>query len=394
MKEMKHLILSRIRRVWAVVAVLVLTTLLYFAWSLVVNGAAALQSAAPPAAAGVEAEPILPPLTAVAQASCADSVPASARLRSPASALLSQPCASTNGCPPLTAKKCNTVFGFDTSVPQATQMWDNYNCMDTSVFTANTLTYKEVGYTVKLTEELDLSLAVPLVVTQGQEAMNVFAAILTDCDNNACVAGSENRELVIYRHAIYPSAPARVYTTVVDSDNMNGYGEMIIACGNPNPGWCEDVVSADITCSNYTINGTTNGGPDDIIYYDARYWVDNLAYDGPERVYRIALTQPRIFTFTLHYSGSATLPYYNYMSYFILDDACDQRDVWDNPGPPHRLRVGEGTSTTTYSTLFMSPGTYYLVVDGVHMPTQGDAFQLDVECLVPYMVYLPLVLKN
>jgi hypothetical protein len=30
----------------------------------------------------------------------------------------------------------------------------------------------------------------------------------------------------------------------------------------------------------------------------------------------------------------------------------------------------------------------------VHLPTQGDAFQLDVGCFVPYMVYLPLVLKD
>jgi hypothetical protein len=184
------------------------------------------------------------------------------------------------------------------------------------------------------------------------------------------------------------------YTTVVDSDNMNGFGDMIVACGSPNSGWCSGAYSADITCSDYTINGTTQGGPDNIIYYDALGWQDNYAYDGPERIYRIQVANTSYFSFTLHYSGSETLSYNNYMSYFILDDACDQRDVWANATSPNHLLIGEGTYTWTQSAHIMTPGTYDLVVDGVHLPTQGDAFTLDVQCTQVEEIALPLVLKS
>ena len=100
------------------------------------------------------------------------------------------------------------------------------------------------------------------------------------------------------------------------------------------------------------------------------------------------------FSFTLHYSGSETLPYNNYMSYFILDNTCDQRNVWDNPRYPEPLLVGETTTKTTSSSHIMRPGTYYLVVDSMHLPTQGDAFKLDVHCTEIPEVYLPLVLKD
>jgi len=398
---MKFFSLFRAHRVWAVVVTLTLTALLYFAWAVVAEGAVPLQNDAPPLSAPVEVTVVRPspadppgqvPPPVMAQVASA-SGPVSSAPASP-----SEPCSPAAACPPPgSPAACNTVVQFDTSLPQHADIWTDYNCVKYSVFPAGTLDQNEVGYTIELTEELDLSLAVTLVESVTHQTvvthMNVFAAILTDCDNNACIAGSENKNLDIYRHAVYTNASPAVYNAVLDSDNIDGFGDMIIACGNPNPGWCSSVIRADITCNDYTISDTTAGGPDDITYYIPRYWVNKYAYDGPERVYSIVLTETAFFTFTLHYSGSETLPYNSYMSYFLLDDTCNQRDVWDNPASPEHLFIGERTYTSTQGVYAIPAGTYYLVVDGMHLP-QGDAFQLDVQCVKPETVFLPLVLRN
>jgi hypothetical protein len=391
-----HIHFSRSQKIGSIAAVVGLAALLYLAWSAAISRADVPQIDTPMSFSLAEAES---PVQQDASPTLADRPPAPLMAAAgapsePSSSITPDACAADGTCPPLAAAACNTVVHFDTRIPQASNLWNDYNCLDHSVFPAGSLTYDEVGYDVTLGQVWDLSLAVPLVMSDGLNSMNVFAGILTDCDNNACIAGGEHKDLVIHRHAIYTDAPAGVYTTVVDSDNMNGTGDMIIACGNPNPGWCAAAYSNDITCNDYTINGTTQGGPDNIIFYDAVGWTDNYAYDGPERVYRIQVADTSFFSFTLHYSGSQTLPYNNYMSYFILDNTCDQRNVWDNPRYPEPLFVGETTTQTTSSVHIMRPGTYYLVVDGMHLPTQGDAFQLDVQCAEVSEVYLPLTFRD
>jgi hypothetical protein len=382
--------------------VTVLAAFLYLVWAVAVGSADASQNDAlsvvsyPMAEMGasqtgatVVADPSPGPLSAVGFRSGALGPIESSAAGSP-----SDSCTANGTCPPLGTASCNTVVRFDTRDAMASTLWNDYNCVNHSVFSPGSLTYDEVGYTVDLGQVRDFSLAVPLVMSDGLTSMNVFAGIFSECDNSSCLFGSENKELVIYRHAIYVDDPVGTYTTVLDSDNMNGFGDMIVACGSPNSGWCSAAYSADITCSDYTIDGTTQGGPDNIIFYDAVGWQDNYAYDGPERVYRIQVTDTSYFSFTLHYSGSETLNYKNYMSYFILDDTCDQRDVWANPESPNSLLIGEETYTMTQSAHLMTPGTYYLVVDGVHLPTQGDAFKLDVQCAEVEKVLLPLALRN
>jgi hypothetical protein len=44
---------------------------------------------------------------------------------------------------------------------------------------------------------------------------------------------------------------------------------------------------------------------------------------------------------------------------------------------PEHLLIGEETYTMTQSSHLMTPGTYYLVVDGVHLPPQGSATDLN-----------------
>jgi hypothetical protein len=386
---MKRSNFPQIRVIGIVIATLVPVLLLSFAWS-----AMADQSTPSRALIAVEFEPAAPPSAPVPTAQPPAPAVAAAQSSAPAPSIVPASGASIAAVP------CNSVVVYDTRGP-GSGAWNDYNCVDHSVFLTNSLTFREVVDTVVVTPGLDLSLAVPLVMSDGfGVSMNVFAGLFSGAPPNTCVAGSENKQLTMYRHAIIPNAPVGVYTTVVDSDNMDGFLHVIVACGSPNSGWCATPAAAraNIVCSNYTISDTTEGGPDNITLYDARYWLDEYAYDGPERVYRIVLTQTVVFTFTLHYSGSQTLLYNNYMSYFLLDNTCNQHQVWDNPAPPEHLLIGEGTFTETVTQTHgvhtMGPGTYYLVVDGMHLPYQGDSFLLDVQCTRPKTVYLPLVLRN
>lgn len=390
---MKSPSLSSLRPIGALVTALTLAALFFFTWSTLV-GATPLQEGTPPlvsAAKGAPAGPSLP--TVAVQAVAAEQRPVAAPLGplGPGAAPLSRsPLAINCGG----AAACNTVVTFDTRIGggASQDVWETYSCMDTGIF--STLGYSETGYTFNNPVVQDVSLAVPLVMSDGVISMNVFAALGNSCGTN-CLYGSENKNLTIYRHAIYTDAPSADYTAILDSDNMAGFGDLIIACGSGDPGWCAGQIRADITCNNYTINDTTEGGSDNIIYYDSPNWpVVRYAYDGPERVYRIVVSDPSAYHFTFHYPGSATLPYNNYMSYGLLDSTCDQRDLFGGPAYPEAAFVGEGTYTTTQSTHVLMPGTYYLVVDGMHMPTHGDSFELDIECAPVSMIYLPLVAKN
>ena len=250
-----------------------LAALLYLAWSAAISKADVLQADTALSLSLIKTES---PAQQNPSSTPADQPPAPLMAAASAPAEPSgstTPDACANGvCPPLSTAACNTVVHFDTRIPQASNLWNDYNCLDHSIFSAGSLIYNEVGYDVSLGQVWDLSLAVPLVMSTGLDTMDVFAGILTDCDNDDCVAGGEHKDLMINRHAIYIDAPVGVYTTVVDSYNMNGTGDMIIACGNPNPGWCAAAYSADITCSDYTINGTTQGGPDNITFYEAVGW--------------------------------------------------------------------------------------------------------------------------
>lgn len=380
---MKRFNFPQIRVAGIIIAVLAPVLLLSFAWSAMADQAASsftivkVESALPSSAPAPTAEPPAPLMVA------------------PPSSAPSMLGASS------AAASCNSVIVYDIGA-KGTGTWDDYGCVDHTVFPTGSLTYGEAVDAVGGTSGWDLSLAVPLVMSDGHgNSLNVFAGLLFSSTNpNSCVAGSENKQLTMYRHAIVPNAPLDSYTIIADSDNMTGFLHMIVACGSPNTGWCATPAAArpDIVCANYTISDTTEGGPDDITLYDARYWVDEYAYDGPERVYRIVVTQTVAFTFTLHYSGNPDLLYNNYMSYFLLDSACDQHHVWDNPAPPEHLVIGEstvtGTVTQTHGVYVMPPGTYYLVVDGMHLPYQGDSFLLDVECTRPNVLYLPVVLRN
>jgi hypothetical protein len=262
--------------------------------------------------------------------------------------------------------------------------WTDYKCLDTSIFPS--VPYSETLYTLSIvSDSLDFGLAIPLAT----EKMNNFGAVLNSCESDDCPTATHVKDLRIHQHAIVPDAPKKEYILSIDSPNMVGRGDAIVSCGSHDTGWCDDqgVVSATLPCgdSSYTLLDNTDNGLDNIIYYNT-----NFAYDGPELTYKVVLTKTQYVTATLHYTGNRALVYFNYMSFFLLDNTCDQRSKVLYSG-----LTGETMEhpTATASARLLA-GTYYLVVDGIHMPRGGDAFRLDLVCTAPDLVYLPIVLRN
>jgi uncharacterized repeat protein (TIGR01451 family) len=278
------------------------------------------------------------------------------------------PCAAGD-CSSAIQATCNiTVAWTNDDIKQ----WDTYDCLDATIFPGG-VTYSETLYTISIvTPSLDLSLAIPKAMTTAGDVMDNFGAILDRCDNDHCLAATHVKDLTIHQHAIVPNAPTKVYTLAIDSPNMKGFGDAIIACGSHNTGWCDDpgVVSETLACGNYSISGDTEEGLDNITHYDI-----SLAFDGPEVTYKLVLTESRYFSTTLYYPGNLVMDYYNYMAFFLLGSTCDQRSSlrWGAQGESPM-----GVPNTDAG--WLPPGTYYLVVDGSHMPARGDAFDLDIGC--------------
>jgi uncharacterized repeat protein (TIGR01451 family) len=260
---------------------------------------------------------------------------------------------------------CNTVVQHWAN-DRVDRQWITYSCLDTDIFAD--LPYSETLYAISIvTNSLDVSLAIPQTVT----GMNVFGGVLTGCNSDDCQAATHNKGATIYQHAVIPDAPTQDYTFVIDSDNMSGYGDAIIACGRHDTGWCEDAISTtQLACGDYTIHDNTDYGLDNITFYGS-----NLAYDGPEMTYKLVLTDTRFLSPTLFYSGNESMPYHSYLAYFLLDYTCNQRQVYMYSG----LAGETGDRASSYAR-WLPAGTYYLVVDGLHMPSGGDAFRLDMLC--------------
>jgi uncharacterized repeat protein (TIGR01451 family) len=285
---------------------------------------------------------------------------------------LRDPC-ETGDCTPAKPAACNTLIAGWRNIDA--QQWTTYtNCPASSSPVWASLPFSEALYSVAITQAgLDVGVAVPMV----QRGMDVFAALLDTCDNAMCLAGSNNYYIgespFIEQHAVLLDADPKTYTLVMDSPNLAGHGDAIVSCGRHASGWCEAAAVETLSCGSYTISDTTSNGQDDIIAYYP--WAYNLAYDGPEITYKLVLTEGRYLSPTLHYSGNLAANYYNYLSLFVLGGACEQRSTLLFAG-----LVGDGTDGASSDHLWLPAGTYYLVVDGIHMPHGGDAFRLDMVC--------------
>lgn len=276
------------------------------------------------------------------------------------------PNASAGACPAAPQVQCNSVIRKWRN--DSSSVWDTYACLDTKVFAS--LPFSETHYAIVVDQpNVDLSVAIP----ETTFGMNVFAALLDDCDNGACAGASHVVSQTILQHAVVQNAAQKTYNLTIDSANLVGQGDAIVACGSTQTGWCANAVAQTLSCRNQRIEDTLSGKPDAITNYGL-----TLFYDGPEVTYRLLVTDTRYISTTVFYSGSQALAYNNYMSSFLLADTCNQRDLLLFSG-----LAGETGSTAATKGRWLTPGTYYLVVDGMHMPDGGDAFSMDFACEAP-----------
>ena len=284
------------------------------------------------------------------------------------------PCPAGN-CSSATAVTCNSVFSWTNNLGN---QWSTYNCLNTSFFSSTP--YQEALFTVAITATgLDVGWSVPRHTVN----MDIFGAILSQCDNETCLSGGHVVDYDIKQNAILSDAAVATYPLVIDSPNMNGFGDAILACGEHDSGWCwdADVVSTTVPCGVGTLSWTTDSGSDKIIDYGIGY-----AMDGPEVVAHLVLTSPSFLGMRLTV-GSGRIPqYHEYLRFFVLDDACDQRDVLIDS-----LFVEENTYRQAAGHL--EPGDYYIVVDGSHLPQGGLGFDLGIACLANH-VNLPVTLTD
>ena len=291
------------------------------------------------------------------------------------------PCESGD-CSAAIPVTCNSVF---TWYNEYGNQWETYDCLDTDIFPS--LPYSEALYSLSVpTDSLDIGLRL-LATAPGEGA---FGALLNGCDNEHCQAAAYySYEINLWRDAVVADAATGVYTIVIDSPDMRGGGGAQIACGDHETGWCEDVVSATLPCGTYTIHDNTRNGRNRVVYYGPDGDDENWFYDGRELVYKIVLTQTSLVSGTLYYSGNPDRLLDQYMSVFILDEACDQRSwVADSDW------AGEQGETSASGNAIGFPGTYYVIVDGVDMPNDGDAFSMDILCIPLHPAFMPTVLKN
>ena len=285
--------------------------------------------------------------------------------------------ATAGNCSAATAVSCGSVF---TWAQNLGNQWSSYPCLYPGVFAS--LPAQEALFSLAITAtDLDVSLSVPEIVTGMQD---LFYANLTACDNDTCVASGWVKDGSNAGDAILQEPATGTYRLVIDSPDMDGFGRAIVACGSHATGWCDAVVSDTLACDTYSFTGTTDGGTDNVLDYNNRY-----AWDGPEVVYRLTLTDTRFLSLTLHYAGNTLRDFNRYMTFFVLDSDCDQRHCEFGGG-----FAGETGPTRTSAAGLVVSGTYYVVVDGYWMPDRGDAFSMDVGCLPPWEILLPVVLRD
>jgi len=204
---------------------------------------------------------------------------------------------------------------------------------------------KEMVYSV--TTAVAGSLQVSLTPLSGSDP-DVF--ILDSCAEHACLAYGDT-------DAILADAEAGTYYIVVDSPTVSAEYDITVYCGqptftptetpvvSPTPTplpvlLCDDPIP--MTCG-VTYSGTNAEGTDNVDYYHC------MPFDcsGPEIVYTLTITHTVDLTVTFSASG-------NLACMFLY--SCSENDCFN------------WTFNTT-TLRYLTPGTYYIVIDGVEGET-------------------------
>lgn len=179
-----------------------------------------------------------------------------------------------------------------------------------------------------------------------------------DCDNLTCIGASQSNNTSTNNEGIIlENAPIGTYYIVVDGllPSYKGDYKLEVSCGDLD---CSNVV--DLTCGQ-TLNYNNSLGSDNVSLYGCGN-VLNVENNGNEVVHSFTMTQTG--QVDIYLSGlNANL------ELFLLTN-CDRGDC-------AKFSTNPGT-TNEHISAYLSPGTYYVVVDGYNGASSN--YQLLVDC--------------
>ena len=179
-----------------------------------------------------------------------------------------------------------------------------------------------------------------------------------DCNNLTCIGASQSNNTASNNEGIIlENAPIGTYYIVVDGllPSFQGDFKLEVSCGDLD---CSNLV--DLTCGQ-TLNYNNSLGSDNVSLYGCGN-ILNVENNGNEVVHAFTLTQTG--QVDIYLSGlNANL------ELFLLDN-CDRGDC-------AKFSTNPGT-TDEHISAYLSPGTYYVVVDGYNGASSN--YQLLVDC--------------
>lgn len=226
---------------------------------------------------------------------------------------------------------------------------------DISNYPCSNKTYNgpERVYVINKTSAGDLQIG--LEILTANRDLDLFL-LASDCDNITCLASSKTNNAQTNNEGILlEDAPIGTYYLVVDGAESAQY-RLELSCGYLN---CNNAIQLD--CGQ-TYSGNNTNGSDNVSLYGCSGNVLNVENNGPEVVHYFTVTEAGNVKISLK-NLSANL------ELFLLS-SCERGsclDFSENPG-----------TTNEEITTFLTPGTYYVVVDGNNGAT--SSYKLTVEC--------------
>ncbi|GJM33130.1 MAG: hypothetical protein DHS20C18_21310 [Saprospiraceae bacterium] len=262
----------------------------------------------------------------------------------------SGPCGGTSPwCAEAIPIQCGDFLNFETSIGFGNQITNYPGCSPYAFLGP------EKVYVLNKTTAGDLQIGLEIITP----SLDLDLFLLTgDCNQVTCLRSSTTNNLITNNEGIIlEDAPIGIYYIVVDGQFPIAAGayRMEVNCGYLD---CSDAQA--LTCGQ-TYQGNNINGNDDVSLYGCGN-VLNVENNGPEVVH----------TFTVTSAGPVDI-YLNNLSanleLFLLR-SCDRGDCID-----YSQNSGNGNE---HINAYLSPGTYYVVVDGYNGATSN--YNLLVNC--------------
>jgi len=217
------------------------------------------------------------------------------------------------------------------------------------------LTGPERVYVLHKTEPGDLQIGLE-ILTPGLD-LDLFL-LKDNCSQVSCLASSHtSNSLTNNEGIVYEDAPIGTYFIVVDGQFPTSVGKyrLEVSCG-----FLDCTNAVDLACGD-SYQGTNANGNDDVSAYQCAGNVLNVENNGPEVVHTLTTTQAGWVDILL--TGLS-----ENLELFLLDE-CDAATCL-------RFSQNPGTQDEAIS-IFLGPGTYYIVVDGYNGAVSDYTLQVD-----------------